>query len=35
MATGLRAFLECAQHQFVQNKMNNDGGEKNNTKDNH
>jgi hypothetical protein len=35
MATGLRPFLENAQHQFVQNKMNNEGGKENNAKDNH
>ena len=35
MAAGLRAFFESAKHHFVQNKMNDDGGKKNNTKDNH
>jgi hypothetical protein len=35
MAAGPGAFLECAQHDFVQNKMNDDGSKKNNTKDNH
>jgi hypothetical protein len=34
MAAGLRVFRK-REAPFVQNKMNDDGGKKNNTKDNH
>jgi hypothetical protein len=30
----LRAFFEGAQHAFMQNKMNDNGGQKNNAEDN-